>query len=316
MQSTQSKLFEQNLFNQSLKSSLKQNSNINVEGKTYIFNLVQFIYQKMEKQYHITLPKEQIIERLKTFSIAESSKLASPEPLEYNIVQNKIVIQADAIEDHNHAFCQALLEMALVKEVGKGIDNRNFLAIKKGILEICANNLVGNNGEKGIYEEEQEIVNLMDVIAEGQILDSFIKGDGKKLEETIQKYRFTGIRDWANYNLSYRFNSTTVQNKNDIKKVSSFIEIRKSLIVHFFNQSSDKIDLQMKSFEANLGIPNGMHSKDEIINYYYYKKNQQNVELNLLQDKIPYVDSKSNIQDNTYLYYNGSNVYSAGTMKK
>lgn len=222
------------VFLQQIKNSLNQNPNLKEpeDFKEDLFRLIQTMCERA-KMYHINLKRAGLlVERLKTFSIEGGSKFVDTAPYHYNVQTNKVVLNPEQIDDFENTICQALLEMVLIKEPGKGIDKPENVALKRGTLEIFANNLVGNKGEKQIFEDEQIIVNLMNCITKGQLLDSILTGNNELLERTIQEHELEVIRDHANYNLVHR------QQYN--LPLSKLPEIEQSLICNFFRRDSEK----------------------------------------------------------------------------
>lgn len=222
------------VFLQQVKNSLDQNPNLkkSEEFKNDLFRLIQKMCES-SKIYHMNLKRAGLlIERLKTFSIEGGSKFIDTAPYRYSLETNKVVLNPDQIGDFENTICQALLEMVLVKEPRKGIDSPENIAIKRGTLEIFANNLVGNSGEKQIFEDEQIVVNLMNCITKGKLLNSILTGNNELLEQTIREYQLEIIRDHANYNLVYR------QQYN--LPLSELPQMEKNLIRNFFRRASEK----------------------------------------------------------------------------
>ncbi len=217
-------------FMKQVQNSLAQNEKLNEEAKQNLLLLVKEMYRQM------TLPRELLVERLKTVSLEEGAKFINREAYHYNIEENSICFQMDQIGDQKNGLCQALLEMAIIKESGKGLDDQSLYAIKKGALEIYANYLVGNDSEFGISEDEQIITNLMNILTENQILVATLKDDGELLKKVLFENNLTIINDYANYNAVHRQNGG----------LSQLNEIEKSLIYHFFDLPKEEMEKKQK----------------------------------------------------------------------
>lgn len=240
-------------FLQQVKNSLAQNQNLEETDKEQIFSMLQVIYDSMQifydktqEQHIVSMPTELLIERLKTISFQKGSELLTKEVYEYRMNENSVYIREKEIMSYaqDNILCQVLLEMAYVREphkVTKGIDGQEFYAIKKGILEIFANNIVPNNSEKIFAEDEQIVVNLMDIINNGRVLESFLQADNKKLKDCLFNVPLTNANNLANYN-SYYKNDHTTQLGN----------IEMHLIDAFFRQSKQIVNDTIEIFEANL----------------------------------------------------------------
>lgn len=244
-------------FLQQVENSLKQNQNLNEEAKESIFLMAEVIYDKMQNycskfSSEVSFPTNLLIERLKTLTLKLGSEFLNQEPYEYNMNENTIYFRTKEIENESekNIFCQSLLELAYIKnpnKVERGIDPK-FIAIKKGTLEIFANNIVQNDGEKAIAEDEQTIVNMMDIITDGKILECFLQADGKKLEDVIKnpEYHLIVVNSYANYHAVYK-------NKNEkYKNVNQFGNVEQFLIDAFFKLPTDKIKEKMTEFEAHI----------------------------------------------------------------
>lgn len=246
-----------------LKSSLNENPNLNLEAKENLFLLSERMYQRMN------LPTHLLVDRLKTVSLEQSPKFLDQAAYHYNMVENVVRFRVDKSDDHAHTLCQALLEMAIIAQPKKGMDAEEVVAIKKGTLEIFANNLVQNNGEYGISEDEQVIVNLMDTLTEGKILEEFVKDDSQGIMEALRENNLLTANFRSNYNEQSRRHGQR----------SQLGEIEISLINRFFEQSPDKIQRQMPDFEANLitspqvmANPSQYMSLTDVKAYYQSKK--------------------------------------------
>lgn len=265
-------------FIQQVKSSLEQNSNLNEKAKENIFLIVQKIDSEMQTVYASqfsqkdSMPTNLLIERLKTLSLKMGSEFLNQEAYEYNIGDNTIYFRSKEIEERSQCniLCQALLELIYIKDprkVERGIDGRKFVAIKKGTLEILANFIVQNDGEKGIAEDEQIIVNMMNIITDGKILECFLQADSKRLEEIImnQEYRLMSINSYANYNAIY-------------KNGSQLGNIQQMLIDAFFSLPKEEIKSE-KIADLELYIsPKTMcfssHYNEPVKQYFQNMKNQ------------------------------------------
>lgn len=257
-----------------LKSSLEQNPNLNEEAKESLFILVQRMHQKMN------LPTDLLIERLKNVSLEQSSKLLDQDAYHYNVAENNVRFRLDKMDDQTNTLCQAVLEMAIVRQAGKGIDHEDVVAIKRGSLEIFANYLVQNNGEYGISEDEQIIVNLMDILTEGKILEGFVKDDSRIIKSALQMSNLLVVNCEANYNSQARKQG----------RQSHLGEIEKTLINRFFEQSPEKIQGKITDFESNLvmsphvmGNPNQYRSLSEVAVHYQAKKASYIAQMGLIQ---------------------------------
>lgn len=257
-------------FMKQVQDSLEQNEKLNNESKQNLFFLVKKMYRKM------TLPRQLLVERLKTVSLEEGSKFLDREAYHYNINENNIRFRIDKIGDHQNVLCQALLEMAIIKESGKGLDDQELYATKKGSLEIYANYLVGNDSEFGISEDEQIITNLMNILTENKILAATLKDDGVLLKTTLQEYDLTNINNFANYNA-----------KSRQTHLSQLAEIEKLLIYCFFYcQSQEKVVQNQGDFFTSLvGNPNIMGKPENYLGLqevkpYFYKLETYNIRNN------------------------------------
>lgn len=288
------------VFLQQIKNSLNQNPNLKEpeDFKEDLFRLIQTMCERA-KIYHINLKRSGLlVERLKTLTIEGGSKLVNPAPYCYDVKSNKVVINPDQIEDVENIFCQTILEMVLVKEPEKGIDEKNNTAIKRGTLEILANNLVGNNGEKQIFEDEQIVVNLMNCITKGQLLDSILTGNNEMLEKVIQEYRLEVTRDYANYNLVYR-----QQHKIPMSELP---HIEQNLIRIFFRRATEKncySEEDIKTFTSLLvcdarvmGSPEKYRELSRVAVCYQFEKEQY--ERGLQQNRMQSMLSDSMLTDN------------------
>ncbi len=269
-------------FMKQVQNSLAQNEKLNEEAKQNLLLLVKEMYRQM------TLPRELLVERLKTVSFEEGAKFINREAYHYNIEENSICFQIDQIGDQKNVLCQALLEMAIIKESGKGLDDQSLYSIKKGALEIYANYLVGNDSEFGISEDEQIITNLMNILTENQILVATLKDDGELLKNILFKHKLAIINDYANYNAVHRQNGG----------LSQLNEIEKSLIYHFFalpkeemekKRKIEKIGRYEKDFRANIvSCPNVMKNPKKYFGLTkldaYYE--QQSIEYNIINSTV------------------------------
>lgn len=239
-------------FLQQIKNSLDQNQHLNEEAKENIFLMTQVIYGKMQSVYHaifsseVSFPTNLIIERLKTLTLKQGSEFLNQEPYEYNIKENTIYFRSKEmdVESQANVLCQSILELAYIKapnKVERGIDAQKFVAIKKGTLEIFANYIVQNSGEKAIAEEEQSIVNMMNIITDGKILECFLQADGKKLEEIIKNSEFhlIGANSYANYNAVY-------------KNAGQLGNVQQLLIDSFFKLPKEKVNEKLTDFESHI----------------------------------------------------------------
>lgn len=264
-----------------LKSSLDENPNLNLEAKESLFLLTERMYQRMN------LPTDLLVSRLKTVSLEQSSKFLDQDAYHYNMVENVVRFRVDKTDDQAHTLCQALLEMAIIAQPNKGMDAEEVTAIKKGALEIFANNLVQNNGEFGISEDEQVIVNLMDTLAEGKILQCFVKNDSEEMVQVLQANNLLTTNSRANYNEQSRKRGQR----------SQLGEIEIALVNRFFEQSPDKIQKQMPDFEANLitnpqvmANPTQYMSLTKVNEYYQTKKMRQIEQIFAQMQEIEFIE--------------------------
>lgn len=268
-----------------LKQSLDQNQKLNDYTKESLYLLVQEMYQKMN------LPKKLLLERLKTVSFVQGSKMMDYDAYQYYMEQNEVRFQPDLVGDERNVICQALLEMAIIKEADKGMNDREFVAIKKGMLEIFANNLVQNESECAIAEDEQVIANLINVISDGKVLEAFVNDNGALLNKVLEIGNF-GLKianDYANYNCIFR--------KRGFQSQLASIEM--ILMKCFFNREDRiKVQEQIPEFEAYLvSNPKVMSHPEQYRGLKMVAENYQH--LKDLQKVIPFPpmseDSKTNV---------------------
>ena len=268
-----------------LKQSLDQNQKLNDYTKESLYLLVQEMYQKMN------LPKKLLLERLKTVSFVQGSKMMDHDAYQYYMEQNEVRFQPDLVGDERNVICQALLEMAIIKEADKGMNDREFIAIKKGMLEIFANNLVQNESEYAIAEDEQVIANLINVISDGKVLEAFVNDNGALLNKVLEIGNF-GLKianDYANYNCIFR--------KRGFQSQLASIEM--ILTRCFFDrEDSIKVQQQIPEFEAYLvSNPKVMSHPEQYRGLQIVAENYQRLKDS--QKVIPFPqmseDSKTNV---------------------
>ncbi len=253
---------EYQMFLKQLENTLEMNSHLTDEAKENIFYLVQIMYQEYQIQYKLPLnvnfPTELLLQRLQTLSLVKGTQYIDYDAYHYDINQNQVHIRPELSGCDANTLAQLLLEMAFIKEPNKGMNDKGLIFIKRGMLEMLANHLIGNEGEKGIAEDEQIIINLMETMTNGKILEGFLHDDSAMVEQSIQENDLMIIKDYANYNYHAR--------KKGVRSQLGDIEMR--LIVHFFNQNDPKkIYSEMDSFEAQLvSNPNIMNDSSQYMN--------------------------------------------------
>ncbi len=256
--------------------NLNQNQILTEEVKEQIFMVIQEMHQKMQA-LGVSLPEDLLLERIKNVSIEIGNKFLNKEAYQYNAEANKLTFSVDNIEKENQAnvVCQALFALAYIqdsKKPEKGIDGKEFFAITKGAFEIFANNIVPNNGEKGSYEDEQIIINLVNDVTDGKLLDGILQADSEKIRETIEKYNLSTSNHYANYNLIARKSGCLN---------SQLGEIQKQLIDHFFEKSPVEIKKQLHTIESHLATtPEMMSNPSQYrdlpqINHFFRKKKEE-----------------------------------------
>ncbi len=289
---------------QQIKDSLNINPNLNKNAKNTIFLLLQNMKNKMVQTYQLTLPTNLLIERLQTVSLFKSGEFINKDLYQYNIQENIIYLKMKEIKkegiSETYLLAQALLEMAYIKNPKKaerGIDGQEFVAIKKGTIEILANNLVGNDGERGISEDEQIFVNMANIITNGEISQAFLEQNDQKLRSVLlnKKYRLLGANGLANYNAVY-------STKGD----SQLGNVEMQLIDSFFRLPDEEVKEKLLQFEAHvisnpnvMSRPNKYNSLVSITSYFQSKKYMfQSQSINY--SGFPNTSISSNIQYELY----------------
>ncbi len=231
---------------QQVKMSLDQNQNLNESAKESIFLIIQEMYHKMSLM-GVSIPEVLLIEKLKNVSIEEGQKFINREIYEYKEEENKLVFSVDKIEEESQAnvLCQALFAMSYIQDSKKpsiGIDGKQFAALLKGAFATFANHIIPYDGKQGYYEDEQIIVNLMNDLTNGTILEALLQDDNQKLEKSIQEHNLLIVNSYANYNL--------IAHPAGCK--SQLGRIEKQIITQFFQQTPVVIRDQIETFKFHL----------------------------------------------------------------
>lgn len=143
-----------------IKVSLEENSNLNDEVRSNIFELV-LIFQKHFPEVRL----KNLNERLKTLKIERANKLVQPYVIQYLPLQNKLSFNVSELEhehDGKHLLMFALLQMITANGNNTGFDiDHQFEALNVGYTEILSSYLVGNESDHVYYPNEAIYANLI-----------------------------------------------------------------------------------------------------------------------------------------------------------
>ncbi len=145
------------------------NGNLSSGIKGNIYELVSIFHSKFP-DVDLTNLKD----RLSTLKVRKLSKFISNNVSMYSNVENILYFNAEKLEsgyDARHILMYELLNIASSTDTKRGfIQDGRFEALNVGFTEIMANYLVGNEGNKALFQQQAIETNLISIIIGSEVL--------------------------------------------------------------------------------------------------------------------------------------------------
>ncbi len=152
-----------------IKKALDMNGNLSSGIKDNIYDLVKIMHEKMP-DVDLTNLKN----RLATIQFKKINKFLSKDVSMYSNVDNILYFNNEKLNegyDAKHVLMFEILDIASSTDYKKGFSQEGrFEALNIGYTEILANFLVGNEGEKALYQQQAIETNLISIIVGSDLM--------------------------------------------------------------------------------------------------------------------------------------------------
>ena len=152
-----------------VKSSLHNNSNLDAEVRDNIFELVMIFNNKFPE-----VSLDRFNEHAKTLKIKKTNKFLNSDISMYDYRHNILYFNKSRMTDEydfRHILMYELLNIASSTDTKRGfIQDGRFEALNVGFTEIMANYLVGNEGNKALFQQQAIETNLISIIIGSEVL--------------------------------------------------------------------------------------------------------------------------------------------------
>lgn len=174
-----------------IRKALDLNGNLSSGIKDNIFELTNILHNKLPE-----VNLENLRKRLSNLQIKKLNKFINNDVSMYSNVDNILYFNGDKLSgeyDARHVLMFEILNIATSTDTRRGfMENGRFEALNIGFTEIMANFLVGNEGEKAIFQEQAIETNLISIIIGNDILKkAYFTNDTDYLIEELLK---AGVR--------------------------------------------------------------------------------------------------------------------------
>ncbi len=245
--------------NNLLFESIVKNPNLTNELKGNLKDLAEI--------YNVYFPKENpvLAKNIQNLEVEEANKFLLNVPLKYQ--NNKLFINSSEIENYDYRY---LLMRELIK---MSASNDKYNALYEGVASLSANMMVGNEGPKLIFEDEEIAINLLsNVVGIDCLLDLTIYNNEMPLFNELKKLRID-LKDFQiliskmNYNMEARH----------IDRNQSMIGQIQLDILNLFLKKDRSLE-EIKNFKKELFLnPNIFEKKEKYQNLKNYQNGFNNI---------------------------------------
>lgn len=152
-----------------IKKALDMNANLSSAVKSNIFELTNIFHKNFPE-----IALDNLKNRLTTLEIKKLNRFLNNDISMYSNIDNILYLNNEKLSkeyDAKHVLMYELLNIISSTDTQKGfIRDGKFEALNVGYTEILANYLVGNEGEKTIYQEQAIETNLISILVGNDIL--------------------------------------------------------------------------------------------------------------------------------------------------